>query len=335
MVVVGDGSAPSLATVQDDSILPRDLLARHVVTNHAMVHMYDEPLSKPLPSTYIVSFVSDQPKGAMSYAMFVRKNGPAIDVDFVNSMNPGMKTIPTLIYDGTTHVGYILISRVWEQWFCRSEYGRKLAVCTEFLPMWFDSENHRYDFEVRQHPVKGRSLHATKAISKGQYVIPNDAALSLRLDRQKWEALNKFIEDFPQATLYKDVRDFIVIYGFESEALGVTGWATSIACNNTFCNHACTDAEENVHYVTSALADSKGDWEYLAPPVMRRGELLSVLVEATRDIEAGEEIQTDYSTFRTVVGDDEAHNRFIESMCNTGEGYVPVDESGGGENEEL
>ena len=177
---------------------------------------------------------------------------------------------------------------------------------------------------------KGRSLHATTDIRKGQFILPHDAALSLRIDAQQWEALTKFVEDFPEAEMYAQLRDFIIAYGFESEPLGQSGWAVSIACNNTFTNHACGEAERNAIWVEDAFYDEDGDFAGFTPVVTRKSELVGILTVAAHDIKAGDEIMMDYGAFRTSANDGDFHG-FLNRMCVEGVGLVGTKEETGEE----
>ena len=59
--------------------------------------------------------------------------------------------------------------------------------------------------------------------------------------------MNKFIEDFPEAKLYKGrLRDFFLTYGFQNEPVGLSGWSVSVASTDTFTNHTCTTEQRNV-----------------------------------------------------------------------------------------
>ena len=97
----------------------------------------------------------------------------------------------------------------------------------------------------------------------------------------------------------------------------------SIACINTFTNHACSKAEENVVWFKPAYENEDGDGtEFLAfsPPFTHRVEVMTQLEVASRDIEAGEEILQDYSSFREEP--DENYKKFLKTMCRKGVGLV-------------
>lgn len=257
-----------------------------------------------------------------TYYRFVRKNSPAIDVDMVNRLRPEVSKHgrPTVVYDGPTHVDYLTLSRTWEHWYCNTLPGRSLPICNTFLARWFDSSYHSYSTEVKKIPVKGRAVFATENITNGHFVQPNDAALSMRIDRVQWEKLNKFISDFPEADRFRQLRDFYLAYGFESDVLGVGGWAVSIAGISTFMNHGCLEEERNVDPNMHLQYGEDGSKEVqFSPPVNRRAELLGILVVALRDIMAGEEIAMDYHLLRNEY--DELDG-FLKQVCSGGLGLV-------------
>jgi hypothetical protein len=153
--------------------------------------------------------------------------------------------------------------------------------------------------------------------------LSSDAGLSLHLDAYQWEALNKFIDDFPHAVMYQQLRDFILAYGYQTEILGQSGWDVSIASNNTFTNHACTSDEVSVGWAVRAFLDENGLDPGFSPPLMRRAHLFSVLTLATRNLKAGDEILTDYADFRSYA--DQEFLSFLDSICQEGIGLVPVE----------
>lgn len=228
---------------------------------------------------------------------------------------------PTVVYDGPTHLNYLMISRAWEHWYCQTILGRDLPICKDFLPKWFDPGYHFNNAEVRIDPKKGRSLFTREDIPKGHFVLPQDAALGIRVERDQWEALNEFVEMFPDADMFRQFRDFVVAYGFESEPLERSGWVVSIACNNSFTNHACTKEEEttmeviDIHYSEDGISDV-----FFSPPVSRRADLLGALVMTSRDVKAGEELAMDYNSFRE--DPDYEFKELLRQMCDEGVGLV-------------
>ena len=256
---------------------------------------------------------------------FIRTNVPAIEIDIVEHFHHTKGGPLTIIYDGATHAGYQRPSKVWQNWRCKTPPGNQLYECTTFLQDWYNRENHFYKTEVRKDLVKGRSLIAVEAIPKGSFVLPDDAASAMRIDNDQWTALNKFVERFPDADLYRQVRDFFVAYGFISDALGQSGWCVSIANNSTFTNHACTEFEANVKYVNDIYTSEDGVEIGFSPLQVRYAELVGVLARATRDIAAGEELQEDYKAFRTYPERDSFHMDLLGRICNAGVGMVAPD----------
>ena len=51
-----------------------------------------------------------------------------------------------------------------------------------------------------------------------------------------------------------------------------------------------------------------------------------MLTRATRDIAAGEELQMDYSTFRSYPESDSFHTDLLGQICNSGVGMVAPDD---------
>ena len=277
-----------------------------------------QPLASPLASSFIAMFTSDS--GILG--KFIRTNAPALENDIVNYLHHTSNGPLTLVYDGATHVGYQRPSKVWQHWYCRTPPGIHLYECSTFLKDWYNRDNHYYKTEVRKDPIKGRSLIALESVPKGSFVLPDDAASSLRLDSDQWTALNEFVERFPDADLYRSIRDFFVAYGFMSEPLGQSGWCVSIANNSTFTNHACTAQEANVKYVDELYISEDGSDIRFSPFQVRYAELVGVLTRATRDVVAGEELQMDYYTFRSYPESDEFHNDILDRICSAGIGMV-------------
>lgn len=229
-----------------------------------------------------------------------------------------------MVYDGPTHLNYLMISRAWEHWYCQTIPGRNLPVCADFLPKWFNQSYHFSNAEVKRDPKKGRSLVTREDIPKGHFVLPDDAALGIRIERDKWEALNQFVEDFPDATMFRDFRDFVIAYGFESESLERSGWVVSIASKNSFTNHACTKEEETTTTIRDIhFTEDGGDDVEFSPPVNRRADLFGVLTMTSRDVKAGEELAMDYSCFRE--NPDEEFKEFLREICEEENGGLVHD----------
>merc|ERR1712232_369214 len=246
-----------------------------------------------------------------------------IDKDIINRFSL-QSTPPTLIYDGPTHLNYARPSRDWENWYCSSGPGKNLSVCDDFLSKWYNRTFHVSQTEVKHVPVKGRSLHAGELVPKGSFVLSDDSAMSLHIDQFQWEALNEFVDMFPDAVMYKNFRDYVIAYGFLSDSLGKTGWSVSIASNNTFTNHACTESDHNVGHLQFPSVDGGEEItdNGFSPLVTRRAELISQLAIARKDIMKGEEMMTDYHSFQHNT--DTIFHDFLEKICKTGVGMVKV-----------
>jgi spermidine synthase len=332
MVAISSGSAPSLFDANAEyTDTPRDHLLRTAALYEKngglgmdALLFYDEPLAKPLASSYFV-FFADASLG--SYERFVRRNAVLVDEDIVERFHSGIKSStgrPTEVFDGPQSEMYHDISRVWEDWFCKTEPGRSSEICKSTLSNLYDKSFHFYDTEVRRDKVKGRSLFARTDIPAGHFVLPNDAGLALHVPKEQWDALNKFIDDFPDLPMYPKVRDFIVAYGFEDYVLGHGGWSVSFPSNNTFTNHGCTENEVNVEFLRSAFAGEGSNDTAFSPPLTRRSHLFGILVHTTRDVKAGEEIMCDYMTFRSDDRDPDMR-KFLDTICNEGIGLIPAE----------
>lgn len=257
-----------------------------------------------------------------AYFRFVRETPTAYDLDMIRRFHP-QKLPPTQFYDGTTHLRYLKPSRSWENWYCESDVGNESMECTMLLKRWYDRTKHNHKTVVLPHPIKGRSLHAAEDIPAGSFINADDTHAHLHIDAHQWYALNKFIEDFPEAKLYKDLRNFFITYGFENEPMGLSGWSVSVANNNTFTNHGCTDKERNVKaypYSDDPAIIEIAERTFYFSIVMSRRPQLSMATGAMRDIKKGQEIAMDYSSFRT--DSDETFTEFLDGICNTGIGLV-------------
>ncbi len=262
-----------------------------------------------------------------SYYRFVRETPHAIDLDMMKSMQ-SLSLPPTSYYDGTTHVSYLRPNRVWENWYCRSILGRTSLECSTLIRDWYDPSKHGHKTEVRRDTIKGRSLHAAEDIPKGVFILADDTYMNLHIDAHQWEGLNNFVNDFPDASMYKDLRDFFLTYGFENEPIGLSGWSVSVASNNTFTNHGCTDAERNVKAfpftLNATILDEEEDRMFSVLKLRR--PLLGMATGSLREIKKGEAIMMDYSQFRT--NKDPKFTQFLQGICMTGKGLVnPVDGS--------
>ena len=194
-------------------------------------------------------------------------------------------------------------------------------ACETFLQNLYDPVQHEGLTEVKRDAVKGRGLYAANDIAKGAFINADDTHLNLHIHRYQWEALNQFVEDYPDAHMYRQLRDFFLSYGFENEPNGLSGWTVSVANMNTFSNHACNEEDQSVES-TDGLAYDKEEGEIMFSPLAYRRKNMFMFTVAARDIKAGEEIQMDYSSFRTELT--EEYSALLKSFCD-GEGLVPVD----------
>lgn len=327
VAVVSSGSVPMLSDSYDqsDELSARDVLLRQATRSkensgigYLQAYVYDEPLARPLASSFITLF----PQDSDTIPTYLQTNAPAIEIAIVKQLHP-MTTggPPTLVYDGATHASYHTPSRAWQNWYCHTSPGKDLHVCNSFLNDWYNPEKHHYQAEVRKDAVKGRSLHALEDVPVGHFLVPDDAAMVLRIDTQRWSMLNEFVERFPDADMYRQIRDFFDAYGFESIALGLGGWAVSVGSNATFVNHGCTEEERNVVSIEDVFVGEDGDDILFSPMLVRFGELTTVLIHTMRDIAAGEEIQMDYADCTDI-----ARNEELMKMCSTGVGSIdPID----------
>jgi len=232
--------------------------------------------------------------------------------------------LPTRHYDGSTHANYLIPSRAWENWYCESNLGNKAKACKEFLNNFYDPIMHQAETEVRRDPVKGRGLYAVNDIPKGAFINADDSHLNLHIHRYQWNELNRFVEEYPDAQMYSQLRDFFTAYGFENEGNGNSGWTVSVGNTNTFMNHACTEEGRNADGGATDDDDDE-DLEYLVfSPLTYRRKNASMLTVAARNIKAGEELQMDYSPFRSVMTPEYA--ALLQSFCDNGEGLVPVND---------
>jgi len=293
------------ATIWDDNGL-----------EYTYAHAYDEPLAAPLDNVYIIATNSKE-----AYYSFTQKNPTGCELDFVRLMRP-QPSLPTQYYDGYTHQRYITPSRAWENWFCNTGPGKNSYVCDTFRPNWYDLSRHSYATEVRRHPVKGRSLFTSRPVPKGHFLLPHDAYLSLQIDHFQWTELNEFVDRFPDAHMFRELRDFFETYGFETYGYGTSGWSVSFT-NATFTNHACEVEDQAVSYIEEVFNE---EVEAFSPVLMRRVHTLNQLAVAVRDLEAGEEVMIDYTSFRVENAD---FVEWLDGVCQTGVGLVPVEDNDG------
>jgi hypothetical protein len=233
------------------------------------------------------------------------------------------KELPTRFYDGPTHTTYLNPSRVWEAWYCQSHIGKEHKLCKTFLPKFYDPSQHEAKTEVRRDQVKGRGVYAMNDILEGSFINPDDSHLNLHINMYQWEALQQFIKDYPDAHMYIQLRDFYLACGYENEStiLGLTGWTVAVASMNTFMNHACGEAKTR-----GIDIDTDSGQEILFSPLGNRRKFIGTLTVAARNITKGEELDEDYSNFRTNPTDE--YLQSLQRFCDTGEGLVPVEYEG-------
>mmetsp|Transcript_38324 Transcript_38324/g.38699 ORF Transcript_38324/g.38699 Transcript_38324/m.38699 type:complete len:187 (-) Transcript_38324:106-666(-) len=177
--------------------------------------------------------------------------------------------------------------------------------------------------EVRNDPIKVRGLYAVEDIPANRFISPDDAIWNLHIEEIEHRALLDFTKNYPDAKMYKALKDFFWMYGYEADTLGSTGWSVSLASNATFVNHACSKEEQNVASPTHWYLDNDGNWENFNPVISRREVMATVLITSTRDIKAGEEILQDYSS---MVENRDVHPEWDEflavDLCQKGVGDI-------------
>ena len=254
---------------------------------------------------------------------FVRSTITSVDLDIVDRFHK-QQGLPTRFYDGSTHANYLIPSRIWETWYCQSGAGQHFYACKTFLQNFYDPLQHQGKTEVKRDKMNGRGLYASTNISKGAFINADDSHLNMHIHTYQWEALNEFIDDYPDAHMYIQLRDFFLAYGYANESFGLSGWTVSIANMNTFMNHACVEENRSAGGIGLDI-DPWGE-DILFSPLGDRRKLVNVITIATRDIMQGEEIQMDYSGFRLLPSI--KYTELLESFCRSGEGLVTVDYEG-------
>jgi len=320
IVVLNVGSEPGLDGVERGDVetgrsrLLRSFYTQREDIQYTPIMVYDEPLAAPYDTSFVLLF-SDWPH---SHTRFVRQNSGAITLDLASRLKPPAQVgaLPTKFYDGTTHKTYQRPSRAWEEWHCNTTPFRDRPLCQIYRFQIFDPDGNSRDTEVVVDAVKGRTLKATRAIPKGKFINLEDAATSLFIDYDEWDLLHSFIEMYPDALMYSELRDFVEAYGYQASTTSRAGWAVSIANVNTFVNHGCTEEETNGTHLPS--------WNEMnfSPLLARHMELLMVSQIAKRDIEPGEEILQNYQNFREPGNT--VYKEFVKNMCKTKKGLVEV-----------
>jgi len=327
MVVINSGYAPAFtstsklsAELRYDLLLKGSLKKQREIDFEAVV-IYEEELAQPFNTAFIILFHSLED----SYTGFFRDKNTAFDIDIIRNFRTLKKEKPpTVLYDGPTHDRYKRPSRIWERWFCLQYPWKDYYLCKTFYKQFFNKEYHHFKTEVHDHPIKNRALHAVDKIKEGHFINADDDSTALHIDSIQWEKLSKFVNDIPTATMYKELKNFILAYGYETEILGFTGWNVALTSNQTFTNHACTKEEKTASAFDKAFETDEDGYDasvLFNPAIQRRPSLFASLTVATRDLEEGEELMVDYNLFRDVV--DEDYKLFLEKICDTGVGLVP------------
>ena len=327
MIVISSGYAPtstSTTTLSEElryELLLKGSLRKQQEIDIEAIVIYEEELAQPLNTAFIILFHSLE----YSYTNFFRDKSTAFDIDIIRNFRTLKKDAsPTMLYDGPTHDRYKQPSRIWERWFCSQHPWKDYHLCSTFYHQFFNKEYHHFNTEVRDHPVKNRALYTVDKVKEGHFINADDDSTALHIDLIQWEELSKFVNDIPTATMYKELKDFFLAYGWETDILGFTGWNVALASNQTFTNHACTEEEKTASSFDKAFEtdeDGYGKFVSFNPALQRRPSLFSSLTVATRDLDIGEELMVDYSMFRDVV--DEDFQLFLEKICDTGVGLVP------------
>lgn len=273
----------------------------------------------PFDTTFIVAFCGDE--FSEIYERFVRSTHMSIDLDIVNLFHK-QKGLPTQYYDGPTHTSYLNPSRVWEAWYCQSKYGGRDNNMCGFLSNFYDPSMHTAQTIVKRDPVKGRGLYAANDIVEGSFLNPDDSHLNLHIHRYQWKALNQFIEDYPDAHMYRQLRDFYLSYGFENEGISnfISGWTVSYT-PNTFVNHVCDLKTETSEGIPFDLDSEEEEVNFSL--LGNRRKFIGTLTMAKRNITKGEDILQDYSGFRSRPSAE--YFELLQSFCDFGEGLVPVE----------
>lgn len=303
--------------------------ARHTINGgigYKHIAVYDEPLATPLVSAFLIAFMSME---SDSYARFYRSISAAIDFDVIERLVPGttgIKVPPTLIYDGSTQLRYKVPTRNWEIWYCSTPPGMNLPGCSVLRSDIYNLDKNRKGVEVRKHPVKGRSVYATEAMFRNDFVNLDYTASISHLDALDWKALNRFVEDYPEATRYREVRDWFVAYGFDSISIGITGRSTSVESINTFVNHGCSEREVNTGPCEFIFVNEDKEPMVAFSPVINRYPFLAGISHCViRDVSPGDEIAEDYGGLVYDVGNRPYFQMFLTEMCQHGKGIVVED----------
>mmetsp|Transcript_47041 Transcript_47041/g.71118 ORF Transcript_47041/g.71118 Transcript_47041/m.71118 type:complete len:629 (+) Transcript_47041:78-1964(+) len=224
MIVVNVGSMPS---IHGDDVTDQDSRTdffKMISTDsscYGSAIVYEEPLAAPLDTTFISIFSEFH---SDTYFRYVRPMPTSIDLDIVQRFHKqDSSLLPTQFYDGSSHKAYLTPSRAWENWYCRSNLGKDQYQCHTLLPKFYDPANHVSETEIRRDATKGRGHYAVTDIPEGSFINADDSHIHLHMHRYQWEALNDFVEKFPDAQMYRDLKNFFESYGYENEPNGLSG----------------------------------------------------------------------------------------------------------------
>mmetsp|Transcript_32454 Transcript_32454/g.64339 ORF Transcript_32454/g.64339 Transcript_32454/m.64339 type:complete len:730 (+) Transcript_32454:87-2276(+) len=324
LVVVNMGSGPGLDGKDRNSMeAKRSKMLRHLfkeeIFDYTPISMYDEPRAAPYDTSFFVLFYGF-PVWNKSHENFIRQNAGAITLSLASKMSStDMSNLPTKFYDGTTHKSYQRPSRAWEEWSCLSPAFNGHDMCTTYRPQLYDKTgNFNNSTVVALDDIKGRTLKATEAIPAGKFINLQDPATSLYLDLSEWRLLNDFIEKYPDASMYAELRDYIDEYGYESFSSSRVGWVVSTASVSTFINHGCTKEEFKVRAVVKREDPDVISHSYF---FARHTELLNNGLLVLKDIGKDEEILQDYREFWDAAASSEFDD-FENEVCGNRIGLI-------------
>lgn len=189
---------------------------------YGQVILYEESAAYPFFTTFVVLF-SNVESGHLfteTYGRFLRSTHTVIDLDMVERFHKQQNNrLPTRFYDGPTHVSYLNPSRVWENFYCESkEMGRGSVLCDFVQEKFYNPSQYEGVTEIKRDSFRGRALYAVNNIKEGMFINSDDTYLSLHMEKFQWDALNNFVEEYPDASMYKDLQNFYISYGYENEA---------------------------------------------------------------------------------------------------------------------
>lgn len=196
------------------------------------------------------------------------------------------------LFDGATQYAYQITSRSWETVYCRREpmpfecAYRELNVNAEIFEM--DDAN----YEIKIEDVDGtqkKSIFAKVDIPKGSYIMPSDLAASLELHDDVIEGLdaNTKMNEYGEATVIKNFLEYVEKYGSASSNEGSKH--NYVEIGGSVFIRSSNDANE-VNIGKWLPEHPSGKIPVWSPVYQRRALSLDLLLVATKDIKAGEEI---------------------------------------------